>query len=203
MKRRHPIHRHRAAIALKPETYERVSRGALRVHSELPLPEGRYQVRASVGGAAVAGSVVYDVAVPDFRDDFAVSGIALMSEAASQTLTVSPHASLAVDFPEPPTTAREFSREDVVTLFAELYENRKKPHTITFTMELRDHSGKVLAGDTTARRADAPTRASVYTFSPRLTLDTVPPGRYVIHVEARSSLDGRKSQTRDISITVR
>jgi hypothetical protein len=32
-------------------------------------------------GAALAGSVVYDVAVPGFREEFVMSGIALMSEA--------------------------------------------------------------------------------------------------------------------------
>lgn len=203
LQRKQPIQRHRATLALKPETYDRVSRSALRVHSELPLPEGRYQVRASVGGAVLAGSVVYDVAVPNFRDDFVMSGVALMSDGASQTLTVSPHAKLDLDFPNPPTTAREFSRDDVVTLFAELYENRKKSHTVTFTIELRDGSGKALGGYTTERHADKPKSASVYTFSPRLTLDTVPPGRYALHIDARSSLDGRKSQTRDIPITVR
>jgi hypothetical protein len=69
-KRKWPIWRHRVALALKPETYERVSHGAIRVLSQLSLPEGRYQIRSSAGGAALAGGVVYDVVVPDFRDDF-------------------------------------------------------------------------------------------------------------------------------------
>ena len=91
-KKRCPIWRHRAELALKPETYERVSKGAMRVVSQLPLPEGHYQLRASAGSAAVAGSVVYDLDVPDFRDDFSLSGVALTSKQASETFTFSPHA---------------------------------------------------------------------------------------------------------------
>ena len=39
-KKRWPIYRHRAALALKPETYERVSKGAMRVLSQLSLTGG-------------------------------------------------------------------------------------------------------------------------------------------------------------------
>jgi hypothetical protein len=133
-----------------------------------------------------------------------MSGIALMSEQASQTFTVSPYAKLDVDFPEPPTTAREFSHDDVVTAFAELYENRRKPHTVTFTIELRNESGKVVDTYTSERKTtEKPREVSVYRFSPSLSLETVVPGRYALHVAAHSSLDGRKSLTRDIPIVVR
>jgi VWFA-related protein len=202
--RKHPIYRHRADVALKPDTYERVSHSALRVLSQLTLPEGRYQLRASAGGAALAGSVVYDLVIPDFRDDFEMSGIALMSEQTSRTFTVSPHQKLDVDFPEPPTTAREFSRDDAVTVFAEVYENRRKPHTVTFAVDLRSESGTVVGAYSTERAATGkPKETSVYRFAPSLTLETVPPGRYTLHVDARSSLDGKKHQTRDIPIAVR
>ncbi len=80
------------ALALKPETYERVSTGAMRVLSQLPLPEGRYQLRASAGGAAVAGSVIYDLDVPDFREDFSLSGVALTSSQAQPDVHVQPTA---------------------------------------------------------------------------------------------------------------
>jgi hypothetical protein len=202
--KKHPIYRHRATVALKPDTYERVSRSALRVISQLALPEGRYQLRASAGGAALAGSVVYDLVIPDFRDDFEMSGIALMSAETSRTFTVSPNAKLDVELPGPPTTAREFSSDDVVTVFAELYENRRKPHTVTFAVELRSESGQVVGRYSTERSTtDKPKNASAYRFSPSLTLETVPPGRYALHVDARSSLDGRKALTRDIPIVVR
>jgi VWFA-related protein len=203
--KRYPIYRHRATVALRPETYERLNRSALRVLSELPLREkGRYQIRASAGGAALAGSVIYDVEIPDFRDDLSMSGVAVTSAQAQQTFTVTPHQRLEAGLPWAPTTAREFSQEDTVALFAEVYEDRKKQHTITFKLELRDEKGSVLGTQTFERRSvDKPKEASVHAFSPRLTLEEVPPGRYALHVDVRSSLDRNKSLTRDIAITVR
>jgi|SoiMethySBSTD1v2_1073268.scaffolds.fasta_scaffold00234_49 VWFA-related protein len=204
-KKKWPIWRHRAALALKPETYERVSHGALRVLCQLPLPEGRYQLRTSAGSAALAGSVVYDLDVPDFRDDFSLSGVALTSAQARETFTFSPHPQLDVAMPGPPTTAREFSRDDTLTLFAEGYENRKKPHTITFSISLRDDGGRILGSHVIERQAlEKPKQVSVYAFAPNLSLEEVPPGRYALHVEAHSSLDNRKkSVTRDIPFSVR
>jgi len=202
--KRRPIMRHRARLALSDATFERVSHSAMRVISELRLPKGRYQIRATAGGAAIAGSVVYDIEIPDYEDDFALSGIALSSSATSQTLTVSPHNHIDVAFPGPPTTVREFARDDRVTLYAEAYENRKKPHMVTFTVELRDPSGRVVDTHSTEREtAEKPKAASTYAFAPTLALDDVPPGDYVIHVEARSSLDKNKRQVHDIPIRVR
>jgi hypothetical protein len=109
-----------------------------------------------------------------------------------------------VSLPGPPTTAREFSRDDTLTVFAEAYENRKKPHVVTLTIELRDEAGRVLGTDVIERKAvEKPKDASVYTFAPNLSLEDIQPGRYAIHLEARSSLDRNKSVTRDIPFSVR
>ena len=204
-KRRLPTMRHRFGLALKPETYERVSKGAMRFLSQLLLPEGHYQVRASAGGATVAGSVIYDLDVPDFRDDFSLSGLALTSSQASKTFTFGPPPGrIDVGLPGPPTTAREFSRDDMLTLFAEAYENRKKAHTITFTVELRDERGRGLGSYAMERKAvEKPKQASVYAFAPNLPLEDFPPGRYALHIDARSSLDKDRSIVREIPFSVR
>jgi len=205
-KRRFPIWRHRAELKLKPETYERVSKRAIRVISQLPLPEGHFQIRASAGSAVVAGSVIYDLDVPNFRDDFKLSGVALTSKQARETFTFSPH-TIDVSLPGPPTTAREFSRDDTLTVFAEAYENRKKPHTITLTFEVRNEAGTVLGSYVLDRKSvEKPKDPSAYGFAPNLDLADIPSGRYAIHVEARSSLDKndkKKSITRDIPFSVR
>jgi len=199
-----PVWRHRANLALKPETYERVNKGALRVLSQLTLPKGRYQIRASAGSVGAAGSVVYDLQVPDFRQDFEVSGVALSSAQTRQTLTFMPHKQIDVGLPGPPTTVREFSRDDVVTVFAEAYENREKAHAVTLTFEVRDPLGKVYGRAVMERKAaEKPKGASAYVFAPTLTLEDVPPGQYVVHLSARSSLDSSKSVTREIPFSVR
>lgn len=203
MKRSFPIYRHRADVNLTPETYEHMSHTALRVVAQLPLPKGRYQLRASAGGDTTAGSVIYDLVVPDFSDKFSMSGVALTSEQAGDTYTVSPH-KIDVEFPGPPTTVREFSRDDTLMVFTEAYENRKQPHNVTFTLELRDENGLAVDTLTSEQASDTkPTRASVYTFVPHLDLAEVPPGKYGLHVDVRSSLDGGRSLTRDIPIVVR
>ena len=203
-KKRWPIWRHRWGLALKPETYTRVSNGAMRVVSQLRLPSGgRYQLRASAGGAATAGSVVYDIEIPDFSKDFSLSGVALTSKQAAETFTFSPHASLDVTLPAPPTTAREFSRDDTLTVFAQAYEVRRKPHTVTFTIDLLDEAGKSLGTHVVERKADKPNQASAYTFAPNLALGEIPPGRYVLRVDARSSLDKGKGVSRDIPFSIR
>ena len=204
-KRRFPALRHRFGLALKPETHERVSKGAMRFLSQLLLPEGHFQLRASAGGAAVAGGVVYDLEVPDFQNDFSLSGVALTSSQASQTFTFGPPPGrIDVGLPGPPTTAREFSRDDTLTLFAEAYENRKKPHTITAMFELREESGHVLGNYVIeGKSVEKPKEASTYRLSPSVTLENLQPGRYSLHLDARSSLDKNKPVTRDIPFSVR
>jgi hypothetical protein len=108
-----------------------------------------------------------------------------------------------VGFPGPPTTVREFAREDRVTLYTEAYENRKKPHTVTMTVELRDTSGRVVGTHSIEREAKKPSEPSSYTFAPTLSLEDIPAGEYVLHVDARSSLDKNKPQVREIPIRVR
>ena len=106
--------------------------------------------------------------------------------------------------PGPPTTVREFTREDTLTLYTEAYENRRQPHTVTLTVQLRDELGRVLDSRALERKgADKPNAASAYAFAPNLSLDQVSPGRYSFRVEARSSLDKQISVTRDIPFTVR
>ena len=203
-KKKWPMMRHRASLALKPETYERVTGSGLRVLSQLRLPEGRYQLRVSAGGASLAGSVVYDLAVPDFGDDFSLSGVAVTSRQGNEAVTVTPDGRIDVAWPGLPTTAREFDRGDTLTLFAEAYENRRRPHTIHFTTELRDETGGVVATTSSQRQVTAkPEQTSVHQLTQTLALDAVPPGRYVIRLNARSSLDRAASLSRDVPISVR
>ena len=204
-KKRWPIWRHRWGLALKPETYARVNEGAMRVISQLKLPAGRYQVRASAGGAATAGSVVYDLEVPDFTRDFSLSGVALTSSDTQRTFTFSPHAELDVALPGPPTTAREFARDDTLTVFLEAYEARRKPHTVTLTVDLLDGTGKSLSTYVLEQKPEAGAKQpGAYTFARNLPLNSIPPGQYVLRVGARSSLDKEnKRVTREVPFSVR
>ena len=75
---------------------------------------------------------------------------------------------------------------------------------MTLTLELRSEDGRVIGSDSIERKSvEKPKDPSVYAFAPNLDLEEVPPGRYTIHLEARSSLDKKKSMTRDIPFSVR
>jgi VWFA-related protein len=202
----HPGEFHIADLSLKPDAYDRLRQKGLRVLSEMRLPRGRFQIRVAVGDrAGKSGSVVYDVEVPDFgRAPFTMSGVSLTSKALSDVTTMRPKEPLKGMLPGPITAAREFPRGDVLTLFAEVYENATKAtHTIELTAELRAEGGRA-SGRVSEQRSSTELqgKSGGYGFTPSLSLD-VAPGRYVIHVEGRSSVGDRPSVSRDILIRVR
>src|SRR5262245_5070557 len=202
----HPGEYHIANLALKPEEYERLRRGGLRVLSEMRLPRGRFQIRVAVGDrAGKSGSVVYELDVPDFaRGALTMSGVSLTSKALSGMKTMRPKEPLRGMLPGPITASREFARGDTVTLFTEVYENAARTaHKIDFMAELRAEDGRQF-GRVTEQRSSSELagKAGGYGFTPALPLD-IAPGRYLIHVEARSSIGDRAMVSRDILIRVR
>jgi len=202
----HPGEFHIADLSLTPDAYERLRQKGLRVLSEMRLPRGRFQIRVAVGDrSGKSGSVVYDVEVPDFgRAPLTMSGVSLSSKALSDVTTMRPKEPLKGVLSGPITAAREFPRGDVVTLFTEVYENAPKAtHTIELTAELRAEGGRA-SGRVSEQRSSTELqgKSGGYGFTPSLSLD-VAPGRYVIHVEGRSSAGDRPSVSRDILIRVR
>jgi len=202
----HPGEFHIADLSLTPDAYERLRQKGLRVLSEMRLPRGRFQIRVAVGDrSGKSGSVVYDVEVPDFaRAPLTMSGVSLSSKALSDVTTMRPKEPLKGVLPGPITAAREFPRGDVVTLFTEVYENAPKAtHTIELTAELRAEGGRA-SGRVSEQRSSTELqgKSGGYGFTPSLSLD-VAPGRYVIHVEGRSSAGDRPTVSRDILIRVR
>ena len=143
-----PGERQTATLTLKPDTYERAKARGFRVLSQANLPPGRYQMRVAAGNkAGKAGSVVYDLEVPDFnKDSLMMSGVAFTSAAAAQAPTVKPKDPLADFLPGPITAMREFEKGDLLVLFAEFYENVRSAaaHMLDFKAELRAEGGRVV-----------------------------------------------------------
>jgi hypothetical protein len=204
-----PGDRHTVKLALRPETYERVRTRGVRVISQIALPAGRYQLRVAAGHrSGTAGSVVYDLDVPDFdKERFSMSGVALTSILSSQQLpTVKPKDPLADFLPGPATTQREFETTDTIALFAEFYEAARNtpPHTLDFTAELRAEGGRVVQQVSDERSSsELQGAAGGYGFSAILPLEAVAPGIYVIHVEGRARDNPDAVAKRDIQIRVR
>jgi VWFA-related protein len=199
---------HQLALALKPGTYALTKTRGVRVLTELALAPGRYQLRVA-GGPTIgaAGSVTYDLEIPNFaKDPLMMSGVSLTSSTAEDTATVWPGSARPLDarLPTPITAAREFDSDETITAYAEVYENAKRPpHTIDFKVDLRSAGGRIVSSVTAQRASNAPNlSAGGHGFTTSIKLDNVDPGSYVLHVEATSSA-APNAVSRDIPIRVR
>jgi VWFA-related protein len=203
-----PGERQTANLTLKPDTYARIKSRGFRVLSQMNLPPGRYQMRiAASTKTGKTGSVIYDLEVPDFSTaPFTMSGVSLTSRLSAEAPTIKAKNPLGDYLPGPPTTMRDFSRQDEIALFAEFYENKPgaPAHMLDFKAELRAEGGTVV-------RTVADQRSSTelqggsggYGFSARLPLDDVAPGLYVLHVEGQSRTKDVSTVSRDIQIKVK
>jgi VWFA-related protein len=87
----HPEFRHRAALALDTAAHQRVTSSGIRVVTQFDLPDGRYQIRVASANGEANASVIYDLEVPDFRDNpLAMSGVAITSVHANSAFTLRP-----------------------------------------------------------------------------------------------------------------
>jgi hypothetical protein len=180
----------------------------IRMVLETTLAPGRYQMRIAAGNHEnKAGSVVYDLDVPDYtRNPLALSGIAIGSAVTSQIMTMTAKNAFASSIPGNITSTREFAAGDVLGLYVEAYENLQKPtaHTVTFTAELRAEGGTSVGKASEDRSStELQGKRGGYGFSAQLPLRDVVPGIYVIHVEARANTADRPTVSRDIQIRVR
>lgn len=199
--------RHEMALALKPNTFALTKARGIRVLTEMALAPGRYQLRAA-GGPTVgkAGSVTYDLEIPNFtKDALVLSGIALTSSTAEETVTVWPSARpLDGRLPAPFTAAREFGTDETVTLYAEVYENAHRgPHMVDFTVDLRDAAGRVVSRYGTQRPSTGATTAGGHGFVAPIRLASADPGPHVLRIEAATNLGSTNTVTKEIPIRVR
>ena len=194
--------RERFTLTLKPDRWANVKETGIRLVTGMRLPPGRYQLRVAGGNTATtkAGSVMYDLTVPDFsKPPLAISAPSLSSRRSSTMFTVnSPSVSGVV--PAPPVATRDFPAGDTLTVYTEVYDNRPKDtHRLDLTAELRRPDGGVVGRAVTDTRANGQTTQK---FEATLPLD-VPPGAYVLHVEAHSTLSKQPAVSRDVPLRVK
>jgi hypothetical protein len=175
---------------------------------ETTLGPGRYQMRVAAGNReSKAGSVVYDLDVPDFtKDPLVLSGVSIGSAATSRIMTLNAKTPFAATIPGNITASREFEAGDTVGIYAEAYENLKNttPHIVDLVAELRAEGGTVVRKVSEERSSKElqGTRGG-YGFAAQLPLNDVAAGIYVIHVEARANVGDRPTVSKDIQIRVR
>ena len=186
-------------LNLKPQTAQVMAATAVRLAPRLTLPPGRYQLRvAAKETGGLTGSVFYDLTVPDFtKQKFDMSGVVLTAATAQVTPTAEPDPILKPTLPGPPTTRREFYPIDVLALYAEVYDKLQTdtPHTVDVTTRLVNETGKEVTRTADARKSNEfqPGKGGggFFGYSAQVPLADVPPGRYMLQVEAKARLEGR------------
>jgi VWFA-related protein len=206
-------------LTLMPTTYARARERGFRITSAVNLPPGRYQLRVSAADTAgVAGSVSRTLVVPDFyKPPLVMSGLTVLSASG----VLAPTAKVKDDpvgllLMRPPTTAREFARDDQLVLFAELYENQQnaQTHMIDITTEVRAEGGRVVFNNTEQRSSTElqgggspagarSAKAGGYGYTAQIALKDFAPGLYVVHVEGKRRDGNVPAVARDVQIRIR
>ena len=74
----HPEYRHSTTFSVNGDDYQRLLDDGVRVVTQIELPKGRHQIRVASVSGDKTGSVVYDLDIPDLRDEpLAMSGVAI------------------------------------------------------------------------------------------------------------------------------
>ena len=193
-------------LAIRPESRKAVAANGLRLVTELSLEPGHYQLRLAANDptANKSGSVFWDLDVPDFsKDSIAVSNLLLTAASAGRTPTSLDAPSVKDIMPGPPTSRREFTLEDTLAVYAEIYDNEtSKPHTVDLTTTVRTDDGTQVFVSREERASTAtPAAQNVYTYLARIPLQDLVPGKFVLTVEGRSRL-GDKG-TREIQFVIK
>ena len=180
-------------LMLRPDTHERVKQHGLRANPRIELPPGRYQVRVGVreSGAGEMGTVFYDLDVPDFtREPLSISGLLLTAPSAQRVMTVQRDETAGTVLPGAATSRRTFMTSDALSVYAEIYAriSGEIAQRIDVTTRLVAESGKdvsvstdELSGGVTAGRD----KSATYSLSKRIPLHDVPPGAYLLRIEAQ------------------
>ena len=182
-------------LALRPDSFDRVRAGGLRLNPRLTLEPGRYQIRVgareSLGGRV--GTVFYDLLVPDFRNaPLMLSGVLITAGSAQTAMTAMPDPAVPKVLPGPTVSRRTFARNDTVTVFAEIYDNSssRQPRQIETAVTLVAESGQEVfrardsLGNPSTPAGGGDGRWSTHGMSRDIPLKDVPSGRYLLKVEA-------------------
>ncbi len=194
--------RNTVTLTLKPDTVQRVRAAGFRVVTSIDLPPGRYQMRiaAREANARRAGSVLYDIEVPDFsKQPLLMSSLALTSASSALTPTARPKDPLAKLLPGPLSTFREFPQNDEVALFTEVYDaNTAQPHKVGVNITVKAEGGTTVYSTREERdSSELKGSAGGYGLTTRFALAKFDPGLYVLRVEAQAQIGDRPTVARE------
>ena len=193
-------------LAIRPESRKAVAENGLRLVTEIALAPGHYQLRLAAHDPAAkkSGSVFWYLEIPDFDKHTVSMGNLLLSAAsAGRTPTSLDAPSVRDVLPGPPTSRREFTLEDKLAVYAEIYDTQvSTPHTLDLTTTIRTDDGTQVFVSR-EERASPPSggKRNVYAYLAQIPLQDLVPGKFVLTVEGRSRLGDKAS--REIQFTIK
>jgi VWFA-related protein len=195
-------------LRLRPQTHALLTRNGVRILRRLEVPPGRYQLRIGVrdAGSGTVGSVLYDLDVPDFsKSALSMSGLLITSVSAAQIPTANPDPEFKEVLPGSPTSLREFPSGDVLSVFAEVYDNlARPPHRVSIKSSVLADDGTVVFSSEGERRSEELNgKVGGYGHTVNIPLKGLAPGRYVLRVEARTLLANGAAASRDVEFRIR
>jgi len=202
-----------SALALPPGTFElrvAAASGAYTgsVVHQIDVPDFTNGKLALSGIALTANTAGMDLTLRPPRNTKAARK-AVKCNPPSCIVPLSDEAPSAEDalsaLPAPAIARRLFQRDEALLLYAEVYDNRGgagRRVTVDVTLENESRSRRTLLSETRESGGDGK-RPATHAFSARAALNDLPPGSYLLRVEARTEAGGTPDATRAIPIDVR
>jgi VWFA-related protein len=197
-----------ANLRFPPEALAAARMAGFRFLTQAEVPPGRYQLRVAASGEeGPSGSVIFDLTVPDFRRErFSMSGVIIGADSASTRPTSRPRDPFAQLLAVPPVTTRTFDRTDILSIFAEFYENMPDvpSHNVEIATTLSAEGGRVVYEDFATRNSSELRGSSGgYGYRTDIPLAGYEPGLYVLRVEGRARIGQLPPVFREVPINIR
>ena len=179
-------------LAVRPDTYQRVKSLGVRLNSRTTMAPGRYQMRigARDPNSGRAGTVFYDITVPDFsREPVMMSGLLVAAVNGPEVLTPQRDPAVEKLLSAPATSRRDFAQSETLAALAEIYDNTPagQPKQIDVSVRLVGANGQAAfsSSDVLANGGGGAPKWTTYAYTARIPLKDVAPGRYVLTIESR------------------
>ena len=200
--------RFEAQFAMRPDAQQRLVDNGVRFNPRITLAPGRYQLRIGVREAASRklGSVFYDVAVPDFtKEPLMLSGLLLTTASSQKAVAALRDTTLEKTLLTPATSRREFSQSDTLSLLAEIYDNNssQQPRQIDASVRLVAEDGREIFAARDSIQNGSARNWTAYGYARDIPLKDVPPGRYLLRVDAQLRGGSAKPVSAETLISIR
>ena len=149
-----------------------------------PLQPGRYMLRVAAASEGRSGAVFVDLDVPDFaKDPLSASGLILQRRPVRPS-----HDKFIADLvPLVPTTHRQFLASDEVAVFLRIYQGGKgKIVPVRMTARIKNDKNAVASNHEGMLEVENFSEHRAADFGVAVPLDHLPPGQYLLEVDAQS-----------------